>query len=82
MLDWQPLQPVAQLATVATWCTLGVSLHCLLPQNKEDDTAIKVADFGVAKQLDVDKFKTFCGSPQYLAPEVRVHCAYGRKLCG
>ena len=37
----------------------------ILIKSKEDDTHIKVADFGVAKTLGYEGLKTFCGSPQY-----------------
>jgi len=37
----------------------------ILLKSKEDDTQVKVADFGVAKTLGNNGLKTFCGSPQY-----------------
>mmetsp|Transcript_42532 Transcript_42532/g.102852 ORF Transcript_42532/g.102852 Transcript_42532/m.102852 type:complete len:874 (+) Transcript_42532:90-2711(+) len=33
-------------------------------------TDVKVADFGLAKIVNSDGLKTFCGTPQYFAPEV------------
>ncbi len=29
---------------------------------------IKLADFGLSKQISDDKTKSFCGSPAYLSP--------------
>lgn len=38
----------------------------------DDDVTLKITDFGLAKKLDSEKgeMKTFCGTPQYFAPEV------------
>jgi serine/threonine protein kinase len=33
-------------------------------------TSVKLADFGLAKIIQSDGLKTFCGTPQYFAPEV------------
>lgn len=33
-------------------------------------TSVKLADFGLAKMIQSDGLKTFCGTPQYFAPEV------------
>lgn len=33
-------------------------------------THVKLADFGLAKIIQADGLKTFCGTPQYFAPEV------------
>ena len=36
---------------------------------KQENTAIKVTDFGLAKST-TDGLNTYCGTPQYFAPEV------------
>eukprot|EP00934_Nitzschia_sp_Nitz4_P005669 Nitzschia sp. Nitz4//scaffold212_size37733//14216//18909//NITZ4_007733-RA/size37733-snap-gene-0.76-mRNA-1//1//CDS//3329542022//5659//frame0 len=44
----------------------------LKPENIlcESNTHVKLADFGLAKIIQSDGLKTFCGTPQYFAPEV------------
>ena len=42
----------------------------ILLVSSSDDTEIKLTDFGLAKKADHDGLKTFCGTPQYFAPEV------------
>lgn len=52
----------------------------ILLENKIDDTKIKLADFGCAKELKEDTvLVTMCGTPQYVAPEIYEHLHYG---CG
>ncbi len=41
----------------------------ILLVSEDDDANAKIADFGVATHLE-QRLKTFCGSPQYFAPEV------------
>ncbi|XP_031339561.1 RAC serine/threonine-protein kinase-like [Photinus pyralis] len=43
---------------------------------------IKLVDFGLCKDnLDQDeRTKSFCGTPEYMAPEVIRRCAYGRSV--
>jgi len=43
----------------------------LLVKSVEDDTEVKIADFGLSKIIDKDKLmQTACGTPGYVAPEV------------
>jgi serine/threonine protein kinase len=58
----------------------------LKPENvllvsREDDIEVKLTDFGLAKVVNGvdDSLKTFCGTPQYFAPEVlrRRHTVVG-----
>lgn len=45
----------------------------LKPENilcGSNPTHVKLADFGLAKIIQSDGLKTFCGTPQYFAPEV------------
>jgi len=43
----------------------------ILLQTKLDDTKIKLADFGCAKEISHDTvLVTMCGTPQYVAPEI------------
>jgi tRNA A-37 threonylcarbamoyl transferase component Bud32 len=53
----------------------GVVHRDLKPENimmvsRHDDTEIKIADFGLATDTTQKRMRTYCGTPQYLAPEV------------
>ena len=55
----------------------GISHRDLKPENillsseDKNETLIKVTDFGMSKFFDTTSMmKTFCGTPNYLAPEV------------
>lgn len=53
----------------------------VLLESKEDDTLVKITDFGLSKFVGEDSFmKTMCGTPLYLAPEVLT--ANGQKSYG
>jgi serine/threonine protein kinase len=39
--------------------------------SKDDDTDVKISDFGLAKMLDESQLtSTLCGTPMYVAPEI------------
>ena len=42
----------------------------ILCDSRTDDITVKLTDFGLAKSMTEDGLKTFCGTPQYFAPEV------------
>lgn len=53
----------------------GIVHRDLKPENilvvdRQSDVNIKLTDFGVAKNMTSEGLKTFCGTPQYFAPEV------------
>lgn len=37
---------------------------------RDNDVDVKITDFGLAKRANKEGLKTFCGTPQYFAPEV------------
>mmetsp|Transcript_17375 Transcript_17375/g.20456 ORF Transcript_17375/g.20456 Transcript_17375/m.20456 type:complete len:256 (-) Transcript_17375:477-1244(-) len=54
--------------------TNGIVHRDLKPENlllasKDDDTNVKIADFGFAKHIS-EKLNTVCGTPDYIAPEI------------
>jgi len=49
-----------------------IKLDNLLLVDKEDIATVKLADFGFAKKFGKNGFKTMCGTPNYIAPEVFV----------
>eukprot|EP01041_Mallomonas_annulata_P004441 gene4441-8852_t len=42
----------------------------ILLVDSSNDTEVKITDFGLAKRTNQEGLKTFCGTPQYFAPEV------------
>jgi serine/threonine protein kinase len=58
----------------------GVMYRDLKPENilLDGDGHIKLTDFGLAKDLSqADKTSTFCGTAEYVAPEIVRHQAHG-----
>ncbi|KAL6078330.1 Myosin light chain kinase [Balamuthia mandrillaris] len=64
----------------------GIAHRDLKPENLlvksiEDDTEVKIADFGLSKIIDQDKMmQTACGTPGYVAPEVLTAEGYGHEV--
>jgi len=63
------------LASVHHLHQRGIVHRDLKPENilmvsRSDDIHVKLTDFGLAKSMTEDGLKTFCGTPQYFAPEV------------
>ena len=54
----------------------------LKPENVllDKDGHVKLTDFGLCKTIDDDGTKTFCGTAEYLAPEVILRQGYGFKV--
>lgn len=53
----------------------------LKPENilLSKDGYVKLADFGFVKKLKVyERTFTFCGTPEYLAPEIIMNSGYGQ----
>lgn len=53
-----------------------LKLENLIIVNPDVSTKVKIVDFGLAKSLVDDHFKTICGTPLYLAPEVITPTGY------
>lgn len=54
-----------------TWFHFSPSENILLVSDDESRPLIKITDLGLSKFVDfTTHLKTFCGTPQYLAPEV------------
>ena len=61
-----------------------LKLENILCCRSDDSSTVKLTDFGLAKTVGQDGLKTFCGTPQYFAPEVlkRQHTVAGRGRYG
>jgi len=65
---------------------LGIVHRDLKPENlllsgNNDDSAIKITDFGLAKIANGELLlKTACGTPNYVAPEVLLNTGYGEAV--
>eukprot|EP01099_Mayorella_cantabrigiensis_P001263 TRINITY_DN1538_c0_g1_i1.p2 TRINITY_DN1538_c0_g1~~TRINITY_DN1538_c0_g1_i1.p2 ORF type:complete len:242 (+),score=64.12 TRINITY_DN1538_c0_g1_i1:850-1575(+) len=62
----------------------GVIYRDLKPENIliGQDGHVRLTDFGIAKEGlgDKDRTSTFCGTPEYIAPEVLKGSAYGKAV--
>jgi len=57
-----------------------LKLSNLLLSSKESDAVIKLADFGLARELREDELaNTCCGTPLYMAPEILLRQSYNTK---
>ena len=72
---WDTIMNTIKTAFVLTHPSLCTTLIILfviaLFQEADDDTSIKLADFGFAKRVNGDlSLSTLCGTAQYVAPEI------------
>ncbi|TDL21737.1 Pkinase-domain-containing protein [Rickenella mellea] len=78
-IDEEPIRHATRqiCEAVAYIHSKGIAHRDLKPENilvtKDDPPVVKVADFGLAKAVDsMTQFRTQCGTPIYIAPEVIV----------
>ena len=79
----------AQKCVLTLLCTLdychqrGIVHRDLKPENlllaeKGNLDSIRIADFGLANELDISNtLKSYCGTPGYIAPEIALNKPYG-----
>jgi len=70
--EWSMFYSASVLAGFACMHEKKVAYRDLKPENLVLDTAgyVKIVDFGLAKVIKSGHTYTFCGTPDYLAPEV------------
>eukprot|EP01116_Phalansterium_solitarium_P011767 TRINITY_DN27543_c0_g1_i1.p1 TRINITY_DN27543_c0_g1~~TRINITY_DN27543_c0_g1_i1.p1 ORF type:complete len:547 (+),score=165.11 TRINITY_DN27543_c0_g1_i1:89-1729(+) len=79
---------IAQLLEAIKYChSLGVAHRDLKPENlllverstaHDQSEALKIADFGLAKDFAFEAMETQCGTPDYVAPEVILEDVYNQ----
>ncbi|RNA20795.1 calcium calmodulin-dependent kinase type 1 isoform X2 [Brachionus plicatilis] len=52
----------------------------LLYESPDEDSIIKISDFGLSKGIDSRMMMTACGTPGYVAPEVLAQKPYGKEV--
>lgn len=54
---------------------MGIIYRDLKPENIciQKDGYIRICDFGFSKKIDNSRTYSFCGTPDYLAPEIILH---------
>ncbi|KAG4077769.1 hypothetical protein HA402_011198 [Bradysia odoriphaga] len=57
---------------------MGIIYRDLKPENVciNADGYIRICDFGFSKKIDDGRTYSFCGTPDYLAPEIILHIGY------
>jgi len=85
--EWDAVIVIKQVLEAIQYCHQnGVAHRDLKPDNlllansTSQDFFIKLADFGLAKDFAASKLNTFCGSPDYVAPEILEHKPYGTSV--